>query len=223
MLQLHSIPLRSFGTCVDCWHRRVRTSRCTGGLRHGCLSRFLLAVLGVFGVGRPHAHDFEQVAVAEHPGPLAQSVLLSLGVAKHGLQSFFLPHKFLLLLPQVLNLRTQLFAGGASGSPCTKIYSSSGGLLITGGGSHEPGNNRRARGIGWWDEVAAALDPNTTAGGGPGTSWSPVGSRASSSASLAGVRLRVPLLSRPAHTAAFDAGPNASASNASASGGGAQS
>ena len=54
-------------------------------------------------------------------------------------------------------------------------------------------------------------------------SRSPVVPRASGSASLAGVRLRVPLLSRPAHTDAFDAGPNASASNASATGGGAQS
>ena len=53
--------------------------------------------------------------------------------------------------------------------------------------------------------------------------WSPVFSPASGSRSLAGVRLRFPLLSRPAHTDAFDAGPNASASNASATGGGAQS
>ena len=78
--------------------------------------------------------------------------------------------------------------------------------------------------MGWWDEVAAALELNKTAGGAAGISLSPVFSRASGFASLAGVRLRVPLLSRPAHTDAFDAGSNASASNASAStGGGAQS
>ena len=85
------------------------------------------------------------------------------------------------------------------------------------------GNNRRARGIGWLDEEAAALDPTTAAGGGAGMSRSPVSSRTSGSASLAGVRLRVPLLSRPAHADWLEAVTNVSAPSASANGCGVQS
>ena len=148
----------------------------------------------------------------------------SLGIAKIRLQPLFLTHKFLLLLLEVQDLRTQLFGGNFVGAN-TLSYSSPGGAgwLITGGGRHELGNNRRPRGIGWWDEEAAALDPKTAGGGAAGMFWSPVFSPASGSRSLAGVRLRFPLLSRPAHTDAFDSGPNASASNASATGGDAQS
>ena len=134
--------------------------------------------------------------------------------------AFFLTEKILLLLLEVHDLRTQLFGGHFVGAN-TFSYGSSGGggRLMTGGGRHALGNNRRARGIACAEE-AAALEPNATETSGAGTCSTFVSPGLSSN--VAGVRLRVPLLSRPVHTDSMSRA-SGSASNASATGGWMQS